>query len=123
LHGKIDFFFILSLFFAKLKKKRVSHASKKMEVSMKIENLDFDSNEPMTVKEAAKELGFSTSLLYTIDMKIALGAYIGGKRGIRFKKGCVMRMKYGESIINLKSEQKNIIKSRSIKIESQLGLW
>ncbi|KAF5048896.1 hypothetical protein DSECCO2_445300 [anaerobic digester metagenome] len=69
---------------------------------MKLKDVDFDSNEPMTVKEAANELGFSVSLLYTADMKIALGAYIGGKRGIRFKKGCVMRMKYGESIIDLK---------------------
>jgi len=108
---------------AKLEKKRVSRASKKMEVEMKIEDVDFDSNEPMTVKEAAKELGFSISLLYTTDMKIALGAYIGGKRGIRFKKGCVMRMKYGESIIDLKNEQSKIIKSKSIKIESKLGLW
>lgn len=89
---------------------------------MEDENMDFNSNEPLTIKEAAKILGFSISLMYTPEMKKALGAYTSPKGAIRVKEGKVMRMKYGESI-DLAKEQKKISRQKSRKIESKLGLW
>ncbi len=88
-------------------------------------DVEFEKEEGMTAKEVMKKLGCSRSLLSTPSMKIALGAYVVGKRGVRFKKSCVMKLMSGENIIELIELEKKFIndKLNIKKIESQIGLW
>lgn len=87
--------------------------------------VEFEKEKGMTAKEVMEKLGCSRSLLSTPSMKIALGAYVVGKRGVRFKKSCVMKLMSGENLIELIELEKKFIndKLNIKKIESQIGLW
>ncbi|PKN41241.1 MAG: hypothetical protein CVU60_12440 [Deltaproteobacteria bacterium HGW-Deltaproteobacteria-18] len=87
--------------------------------------VEFENEAGVTAKEVMKKLGCSRSLLSTPEMKIALGAFVIGKSGIRFKKSYVKRMMEGETLIALLEEQMQATTSHSIEgmAESKLGLW
>jgi len=87
--------------------------------------VEFEKEEAMTAKEVMEKLGCSRSLLSTPEMKIALGAFVVGKSGIRFKKSHLKRMMEGETLIALLEEQMQATTSRNIEgmAESKLGLW
>jgi hypothetical protein len=87
--------------------------------------IEFENEEGMTAKEVMEKLGCSRSLLSTPEMKIALGAFVVGKSGIRFKKSYVKRMMEGEDLIALLEEQMQTATFRNIEgmAESKLGLW
>lgn len=87
--------------------------------------IEFENEEGMTAKEVMEKLGCSRSLLSTPCMKVALGAYVVGKRGVRFKKSYVMRVMGGEAQIDmiLAEEKNRVVTSKATKFESQLGLW
>lgn len=87
--------------------------------------VEFEKEKGMTAKEVMEKLGCSRSLLSTPEMKIALGAFVVGKSGIRFKKMYVKRMMEGEDLIALLEEQMQPATVRNIEgmAESKLGLW
>ena len=86
---------------------------------------EFEEAESMTAKQVMEKFGCSRSLLSTPEMKIALGAFVVGKSGVRFKKSHVKRMMEGETLIALLEEQMQAGTSRNIEgmTESKLGLW
>jgi len=94
-----------------------------MEVIMNEE--EFDKEKSMTAEQVMEKFGCSRSLLSTPKMKIALGAYSVGKRGVRFKKSYVMRVMSGEDQIDMIDVEKKIInnKANAKNFESQIGLW
>jgi len=77
----------------------------------------------MKADKVMELLDCSRSLLCTPEMRQALGEKRIGKRGVRFKKSCVMEYMERENQIEMSSHPKIKINKLSKKIESRLGLW